>query len=112
MSKCVVKNFFCYYRGRNFSPGRRGISDVTSDPKTVNARIFVGSINVSMTREMLQEYFSQYGRVVGKSFLVCVFIPILPLYMQGRRPTLKMENLGCSVSSRIELEVKVEVGNV
>lgn len=39
---------------------------MTSDPMTVSARIFVGSINVSMTREMLQEYFSQYGRVVGE----------------------------------------------
>ncbi|KAG7172588.1 Nuclear receptor coactivator 5-like 1 [Homarus americanus] len=54
-------------RGRNNSPGRRGVSDVTSDPKTVNARIFVGSINVSMTREMLEEYFSKYGKVVGVS---------------------------------------------
>lgn len=54
-------------RNRESSPNRRGVSEVTSDPKTVNARIFVGSINAFITRDMLQEYFSQYGRVLGVS---------------------------------------------
>ncbi|CAL4172616.1 unnamed protein product [Meganyctiphanes norvegica] len=44
---------------------RAPVSDVTSDPKTVGARIFVGSIDSSMTRESLQDYFSQYGRVLA-----------------------------------------------
>lgn len=62
----MLKKNLLLLRNRESSPNRRGVSEVTSDPKTVNARIFVGSINAFITRDMLQEYFSQYGRVLGK----------------------------------------------
>ena len=45
---------------------RGDTGDITSDPKTVNARIFVGSINPAIKRDDLEQYFSKYGKVVGK----------------------------------------------
>ncbi|KAF2368627.1 RNA recognition motif domain [Trinorchestia longiramus] len=46
------------------SPGGRG-ADTTTDPRTLDARIFIGSLVPELTQDMLKSYFSKYGDVKG-----------------------------------------------
>ena len=59
-------------RGDNGPPPRGGadrLSNHTSDASMANARIFVGNLPTGDTRlnkELLEENFGQYGRILGK----------------------------------------------
>lgn len=55
--------FFLHFRRRGGSGG----SKICSDPKTVNARIYVGGIDPDKIKEThLESHFSQFGKVAGK----------------------------------------------
>ena len=65
-------------RSRSPSPGgRRDDAEATSDPRTLDARVFVGSIPPWVTQDMLKKHFSKYGEVKGTSSLVLCEILII-----------------------------------
>ncbi|XP_018027197.1 nuclear receptor coactivator 5 isoform X2 [Hyalella azteca] len=51
--------------GRRSPGGHGGSSETTTDPRTLDARIFIGSLVPEVTQEMLKSYFSKYGDVKG-----------------------------------------------
>lgn len=58
--------------GRDSGPPRTGdrLSNHTSDASMASARIFVGNLPTNdprLTKELLEENFSQFGCIMGKS---------------------------------------------
>lgn len=49
-------------------PTGRELFNIMNDPSTVGARIFVGNIPAKMDKQELEDKFSMYGKIAGKSY--------------------------------------------